>query len=74
MRTFLMARGFMVEVMMDDGQLAEKGHPTKNDIDKVLPNNPVYLQYTSSHMGVTNTFGLENLASKQEAFFYTTQV
>ena len=26
----------------DDGELAEERHPTKKDIDKVLPNNPVY--------------------------------
>ncbi|WP_417195319.1 amidohydrolase [Bizionia sp.] len=45
----------------DDGQLAEKRHPTKNDIDKVLPNNPVYLQHTSGHMGVANSLGLEKL-------------
>lgn len=100
----------------DDGQLAEKRHPTKNDIDNVLPNTPVYLQHTSGHMGVANAlaleffevskdtkspeggtidrfpnskeptglvqetamypfvgFMLEKLASKQEAFFDTTQ-
>lgn len=45
----------------DDGQLAEKRHPTKKDIDKVLPNNPVYLQHTSGHMGVANTLGLHEL-------------
>ncbi len=45
----------------DDGQLAEKRHPTKKDIDKVLPNNPVYLQHTSGHMGVANTLGLEKM-------------
>ncbi|KVV13744.1 amidohydrolase [Flavobacterium sp. TAB 87] len=45
----------------DDGQLAEKRHPNKKDIDKVLPNNPVYLQHTSGHMGVANTMGLEKL-------------
>lgn len=45
----------------DDGQLAEKRHPTKNDIDKALPNNPVYLQHTSSHMGVANTLALDKL-------------
>ena len=39
----------------DDGQLEEKRHPTKEDIDKVLPNNPVYLQHTSGHMGVANS-------------------
>ncbi|MEO8773050.1 MAG: amidohydrolase [Gelidibacter sp.] len=45
----------------DDGQLAEKRHPTKRDIDKVLPNNPVYLQHTSGHMGVGNTLALEKM-------------
>ena len=45
----------------DDGELTEKRHPTKKDIDKVLPNNPVYLQHTSGHMGVANTLGLEAL-------------
>ena len=45
----------------DDGQLAEKRHPTKKDIDKVLPNNPVYLQHTSGHMGVANSLGLKKL-------------
>lgn len=45
----------------DDGELAEKRHPTKNDIDKVLPNNPVYLQHTSGHMGVANTLALEKM-------------
>lgn len=45
----------------DDGELTEKRHPTKKDIDKVFPNNPVYLQHTSGHMGVANTLGLEAL-------------
>ena len=42
----------------DESQLAEERHPTKADIDKVLPNNPVYLQHTSGHMGVANSKGL----------------
>ena len=45
----------------DDGELTDKRHPTKKDIDKVLQNNPVYLQHTSGHMGVANTLGLEAL-------------
>lgn len=45
----------------DDGELAEKRHPSKKDIDKVMPNNPVYLQHTSGHMGVANTLGLAKL-------------
>ncbi|MCG2431592.1 amidohydrolase [Aequorivita xiaoshiensis] len=50
----------------DDGELAEKRHPTKKDIDKVLPNNPVYLQHTSGHMGVANSLGLEELKVNSE--------
>ncbi|MBO3098608.1 amidohydrolase [Gelidibacter pelagius] len=51
----------------DDGELAEKRHPTKRDIDKVLPNNPVYLQHTSGHMGVANTLALEKLNVNSES-------
>lgn len=42
----------------DETQLAEGRPPTKNEIDKVLPNNPVYLQHTSGHMGVANSKAL----------------
>lgn len=51
----------------DNGQLAEKRHPTKRDIDKVLPNNPVYLQHTSGHMGVANSLALEKLNVNAES-------
>lgn len=50
----------------DDGELAEKRHPTKKDIDKVLPNNPVYLQHTSGHMGVANSLALKELRVNAE--------
>ena len=50
----------------DDGELAEKRHPSKNDIDEVLPNNPVYLQHTSGHMGVANTLALEKMKVSSE--------
>ncbi|MGO3322547.1 MAG: amidohydrolase [Psychrobacter faecalis] len=45
----------------DESQLKEGRHPTKADIDKVLPNNPVYLQHTSGHMGVANSKALAAL-------------
>lgn len=45
----------------DDGQLAEKRHPTKAEIDAVLPNNPVFIIHTSSHMGVANSPALAQL-------------
>lgn len=43
----------------DDGELKEKRHPTKEEIDRILPNNPVYLQHTSGHMGVANSMALK---------------
>nr|WP_289056550.1 amidohydrolase [uncultured Psychrobacter sp.] len=42
----------------DETQLTEDRHPTKEEIDSVLPNNPVYLQHTSGHMGVANSSAL----------------
>ncbi|MES1964222.1 amidohydrolase [Psychrobacter sp. AH5] len=45
----------------DETQLAEGRHPTKDEIDSVLPNNPVYLQHTSGHMGVANSKGLAEM-------------
>ncbi|WP_296189806.1 MULTISPECIES: amidohydrolase [unclassified Psychrobacter] len=45
----------------DESQLKEGRHPNKADIDKVLPNNPVYLQHTSGHMGVANSKALAAL-------------
>lgn len=45
----------------DESQLTEKRHPNKKEIDAVLPNNPVYLQHTSGHMGVANAMALEKM-------------
>ncbi|WP_230658646.1 amidohydrolase [Psychrobacter sp. I-STPA10] len=42
----------------DDNELTPARHPTKDEIDAVLPNNPVYLQHTSGHMGVANSKAL----------------
>lgn len=45
----------------DESQLAEKRHPNKMQLDKALPNNPVYIQHTSGHMGVANSLALEEM-------------
>lgn len=45
----------------DESQLKEKRHPNKKEIDAVLPNNPVYLQHASGHMGVANAMALEKM-------------
>lgn len=43
----------------DDTLLAEKRHPTKEDLDKVAPEHPVYIEHISSHFGVANSQALE---------------
>ncbi len=43
----------------DESQLAEKRHPNKTELDAILPNNPVYIQHTSGHMGVANSSALK---------------
>ncbi len=45
----------------DESQLAEKRHPNKTELDAILPNNPVYLQHTSGHMGVANSMALKKM-------------
>jgi len=42
----------------DETQLKEKRHPTKMDLDKYFPNNPVYIQHVSGHLGVANSLAL----------------
>lgn len=36
------------------------GHPTLAMLDRIAPDNPVYLEHTSGHMGVTNSAGLRD--------------
>lgn len=45
----------------DESQLIEKRHPNKTELDAILPNNPVYLQHTSGHMGVANSLALKKM-------------
>ncbi len=42
----------------DPDQLAEKRHPTKEDLDSAFPNNPVSLTHVSGHMTVANSYAL----------------
>jgi len=45
----------------DDNQLEERRHPNSKEIDSVLPNNPVYLDHASGHMGVANSMALKKM-------------
>ncbi len=43
----------------DDSLLAEKRHPTRQDLDKVSTKLPVFIRHVSGHLGVCNTRCLE---------------
>jgi predicted amidohydrolase YtcJ len=42
----------------DEGKLAERRYVTAADLDKVSPNNPVWLEHTTGHYGVANSSAL----------------
>ena len=41
-------------------------HPTRQDLDRVLPDCPALITHASGHMGVMNTLGLEKLGLTSE--------
>ncbi|MDD4337085.1 MAG: amidohydrolase [Firmicutes bacterium] len=43
----------------DDSKLEERAHPTRWDLDRVSPDNPVYVRRTCAHMGVANSAALK---------------
>jgi predicted amidohydrolase YtcJ len=43
----------------DDSQLAEQRHPTRDDLDAVSTDLPVYIVHQSGHIGVANSKALE---------------
>ncbi len=45
----------------DDSLLAENRHPTRDELDGISKNHPIYLWHSSGHMGVTNSAGFAKL-------------
>jgi len=43
----------------DEGKLQEKRYVYASDLDKVTPNNPVWLTHTTGHYGVANSYALK---------------
>ena len=43
----------------DDAKLAEHRYITRQDLDAVSPNNPVYLEHVTGHLGVANGAALK---------------
>ena len=52
----------------DDSLLEEQRHPTKNDLDEVSTEHPIYLIHVSAHLGAANSFGLSlaNISSETQ--------
>lgn len=50
----------------DDHRLAEKRHPTRRDLDKAAPDNPVALRRVCGHMAVFNTLALKVIGITKE--------
>ena len=43
----------------DEGKLAERRYITAADLDRVAPNNPVWLGQTTGHYGVANSYAMK---------------
>ena len=50
----------------DEGKLAEQRYLTAADLDKVAPNNPVWLMHTTGHYGVGNSYALKMAEVRRE--------
>ena len=52
----------------DDSLLEEQRHPTKDDLDEVSTEHPIYLIHVSAHLGAANSLGmsLANIDSKTQ--------
>ena len=50
---------WLVGAGWDEGKLAERRYLLASDLDKVTPNNPVWLMHTTGHYGVANSYALK---------------
>jgi predicted amidohydrolase YtcJ len=51
----------------DEGKLAERRYITAADLDKVAPDNPVWLEHTTGHYGVANSYALKMAEVRKDA-------
>ncbi len=66
-RSTVEAVGLIVGFGYDPAQLAEQRHPTRQDLDQVSIEFPVYIVHQSGHIGATNSKGLEFLGLNAES-------
>lgn len=55
----LSENGWVLGLGYDDSLLAEKRHPTREDLDKVSTEHPVFIRHVSGHLGVCNSVCLQ---------------
>ena len=53
--------GWLLGIGYDDTLLAEHRHPTRDDLDAVATDRPIYIAHVSGHMGVANSRALAEL-------------
>jgi predicted amidohydrolase YtcJ len=51
--------GWIIGFGYDDSQLAERRHPTRQELDAVSTELPILLIHQSGHLGVANSLGLQ---------------
>lgn len=49
---------WLVGAGWDEGKLKERRYLLASDLDKVTPNNPVWLMHTTGHYGVANSYAM----------------
>ncbi len=50
---------WLVGAGWDESKLAERRYILASDLDKITPNNPVWLMHTTGHYGVANSYALK---------------
>jgi predicted amidohydrolase YtcJ len=50
---------WLVGAGWDEGKLAERRYILASDLDRITPNNPVWLMQASGHYGVANSYALK---------------
>jgi predicted amidohydrolase YtcJ len=50
--------GWVIGFGYDDSQLAEQRHPTRDDLDAIVANQPALIIHQSGHLGVANSAAL----------------
>lgn len=59
-------KGYVFGTGYDDSQLAELRHPTRDDLDAVSTEVPIYVLHQSAHLGAANSRALEMLGIDAE--------